>query len=168
MTTSSFAAGFDVKRIGVVISVLSIILLYILASFSIEIAKVKAAACVHPTGGPCPITAHIPVASYFGFILLLGIGYLGIQLASKAGASEKIRKEISMKAEEAAKKLDGDEKKAYELIAASDGVIFQSDLVEKMGYPKMKVTRILDKLEGRNLIERRRRGLTNIVVIKHN
>jgi len=45
--------------------------------------------------------------------------------------------------------------------------MFQSELVDENGYTKVKVTRILDKLEGRGLIERRRRGMTNVVILKH-
>ena len=47
----------------------------------------------------------------------------------------------------------------------SNGTIFQSDLVEKSDFSKVKVSRILDKLEGRQLIERKRRGMTNVVVL---
>ena len=32
---------------------------------------------------------------------------------------------------------------------------------------KVKVTRILDKLEGRGLVERKRRGMTNVVMLKN-
>ncbi|HLD42578.1 MAG TPA: MarR family transcriptional regulator [Candidatus Nanoarchaeia archaeon] len=85
----------------------------------------------------------------------------------KAEAGEKIRKDAAEKAEAVAKALTGDEKKAYELIMASQGAVFQGELVEKMGYSKMKVTRTLDKLEGQGLIERRRRGLANMVLIRY-
>ncbi|VVB61400.1 Uncharacterised protein [uncultured archaeon] len=160
-------AGFGIKQIGILIAAISVALFLILASFSIEIAKAKAAACVHPSGEACPITAHIPVASYVGLILLLSMGGLGLNLAVKSEATEKMRKEIAKKAGETITGLQGDEKKAYEAIVASDGVIFQSELVDKMGYSKVKVGRILDKLEGQDLIERRRRGLTNMVLIKY-
>jgi uncharacterized membrane protein len=46
------------------------------------------------------------------------------------------------------------------------GTAFQSEVVEKTGWSKVKVTRTLDKLESRRLLERRRRGLTNIIVLK--
>jgi uncharacterized membrane protein len=62
--------------------------------------------------------------------------------------------------------LEGDEKRIYQLIADSNGAIFQSEIVEKTGLSKVKVTRTLDKLESRLYIERRRRGLTNIIVLK--
>jgi len=160
-------ANFDSKWLGITISILSIALLFILASFSIKIAKLEAAACVHPGGGQCPITAHIPPVSYLGAVLIVVIFILGIKLMLKTGVAEKMQKEVADKAKMFARALKGDEKKAYELILASQGVIFQSELVEKMGYSKVKVSRILDKLEGQNLIERRRRGLANIVLIKY-
>lgn len=159
--------NFNTKWIGTLILIISVILFYILGAFSLKIAKSEAIACVHPGGGPCPITAHIPLASYMGSILILIVGGLGLHLAIKSNVAEKMRKEVADKAEIVAKTLKGDEKKAYELIIASQGTIFQSELVEKMGYSKVKVTRILDKLEGQNLIERRRRGLTNIILIKY-
>ena len=39
-------------------------------------------------------------------------------------------------------------------------------LMGKTDFSKVKVTRLLDKLEAKNLIERRRRGMTNAVVLK--
>ena len=58
------------------------------------------------------------------------------------------------------------EKQIFEKIIESEGTIFQSDLVDKTGFTKVKVTRILDKLEGKKLIERKRRGMTNVVILK--
>jgi uncharacterized membrane protein len=63
--------------------------------------------------------------------------------------------------------LKGDEKGVYGLIASADGVMFQSNVVEKSGLSKVKVSRLLDKLEARGLLERRRRGMSNIVVLKN-
>jgi uncharacterized membrane protein len=62
--------------------------------------------------------------------------------------------------------LTSDEKLVLEKIIESEGTIFQSDLVEKTGFTKVKVTRMLDKLEGKALIERKRRGMTNVVILK--
>jgi len=41
-------------------------------------------------------------------------------------------------------------------------------LIEKTGFGKAKMTRIIDRLEGRCFVERKRRGMTNIVVLKEN
>jgi uncharacterized membrane protein len=67
---------------------------------------------------------------------------------------------------EKAKKLEPDEKNIYFIIAEKEGAAFQSEIVEKTGYTKVKVTRILDRLEANGFLERRRRGLTNLVVLK--
>jgi len=63
--------------------------------------------------------------------------------------------------------LGGDEKQVFEKIIESQGSILQSKLGEEVGFTKVKVTRMLDKLEGRNLIERKRRGMSNIVILTH-
>jgi uncharacterized membrane protein len=64
-------------------------------------------------------------------------------------------------------KLSANEKTVFEKIIESQGALFQSELVEKSGFNKVKVTRILDKLEGKDLIDRKRRGMSNIVILKH-
>jgi hypothetical protein len=64
------------------------------------------------------------------------------------------------------KDLNPDEVLLYNKVVEAQGTIFQSELVEKTGFTKVKVTRILDKLEGRGLIDRRRRGMTNVVILK--
>ncbi len=63
--------------------------------------------------------------------------------------------------------LGDEEKFILEKVIEAQGAIFQSDLVNKSDFSKVKVTRILDRLEGRNLVERRRRGMSNVVVLKH-
>lgn len=162
-----FSDFWSNKWFGIAISAISIAIMVILLSFSIKIAKIELAQCIHPNGGQCPITAHIPLASYVGAALLIIAFMLGIKVSLSSKAAEKMQKEVSDKAKTLANALRGDEKKAYETIIASKGAIFQSELVEKMGYSKVKVSRILDRLEGQNLIERRRRGLANMILIKY-
>lgn len=59
-----------------------------------------------------------------------------------------------------------DERKIYQLIMDENGVIFQGRLVEKSGFSKGKVSLILDRLEARGLLERKRHGMSNVVVLK--
>ncbi len=63
-------------------------------------------------------------------------------------------------------KLDAEEKVMYGLIKAKEGSAYQGDLVRESGFGKVKVTRILDKLENMGVLERKRRGMTNIIVLK--
>lgn len=62
--------------------------------------------------------------------------------------------------------LEPDEKKVIEILQDAGGSVFQSDVIGKLGYTKVKVSRILDRMEQRGLIERKRRGMANLVVLK--
>jgi uncharacterized membrane protein len=59
-----------------------------------------------------------------------------------------------------------DEHRIYQLIMEDGGSILQSKLVQVTGFPKGKVSIILDKLEARGLLERKRHGMSNMVVLK--
>ena len=59
-----------------------------------------------------------------------------------------------------------DEQKIVRLIVEEGGTIFQSQLVNKSGYSKSKVSLVLDRLEARKILERRRRGMSNVIVLK--
>ena len=50
-------------------------------------------------------------------------------------------------------------------ILQEQGAIFQADLIERIGFSNAKVTRIVDRLEGKGIAERKRRGMTNVVVL---
>jgi uncharacterized membrane protein len=59
-----------------------------------------------------------------------------------------------------------DEHRIYKLITEEGGSILQSKLVQATGFSKAKVSTILDRLEARGLLERRRHGMSNMVVLK--
>ncbi len=61
---------------------------------------------------------------------------------------------------------DPDETVIVKIVVDEGGTIFQSQLVEKSGFSKSKVSLILDRLEARRILERKRRGMTNVVVLK--
>ncbi len=61
--------------------------------------------------------------------------------------------------------LKPEEKQVLSLIQENKA-IFQADLIEKTGFGKAKMTRIIDRLEGKEIVERKRRGMTNIVVLR--
>lgn len=143
------------------------------------------------TMADCP--AHERTSSWlilaaFGFALLIlvsGIYLLLPQLSSqvsKSASASGLRKEsksekVSSEFENTASntkdihvvdisRLGDDEKKIYNLLKSRDGSMYQSDIMRETQMSKVKVTRVLDKLEGRHIIERKRRGMTNIVILK--
>jgi DNA-binding transcriptional ArsR family regulator len=62
--------------------------------------------------------------------------------------------------------LKEDQQLIYQSILDADGLIPQSDIVEKTGLSKSNVSRSLDILESMGLIEKRRRGMGNIILLK--
>ncbi len=72
----------------------------------------------------------------------------------------KPKKEVDMKL------LSSEEQRLYTLLVENNGSLYQSDLVNKTGFSKVQITRILDRMEGAGIIERKRRGMTNVVILQ--
>lgn len=120
--------------------------------------------CLHPPDVPCPLHAleQLQSIKHLGLAANLIIFAVGLYLFTSKTPEEK----TAQKARKQAKELGGEEAKVFDVVLQANGMIFQNELVEKMGLSKVKVTRILDKLEAKGLIERRRRGMTNAIIIK--
>ena len=158
----------DQKKIGMVIIVLSVILFVltfymtnVIMNLKIELHKT----CPLPPEA-CPYKSSVPMESVAAFILAISMGIFGSFLAFTVVRTQKIDIQEKRKLKDSLKGLAEEEKKVYNTISSSDGFIFQSDLIERTNFSKVKVSRILDKLEAKNLIERGRRGMANIVVSK--
>jgi hypothetical protein len=59
-----------------------------------------------------------------------------------------------------------EEHKIVSLIIDEEGTIFQSQLVDRSGYSKSKVSLILDRLEAKKILTRRRHGMSNVIVLQ--
>ncbi len=157
---------FGMREAGLSLIIISIALFFIMVSVTDQLNQYIHASCTHPEGEVCPMASELPIQSYAGFSLDFAIGAFGVFLVYKSRQVRRMHSEKAHDFERSLKELDGDEKAVYQIIASSDGVVFQSDIVEKTGFPKVKVTRLLDRMEHRGLVERRRRGMSNIVLIK--
>ncbi|RJQ17219.1 hypothetical protein C4573_04170 [Candidatus Woesearchaeota archaeon] len=62
--------------------------------------------------------------------------------------------------------LRADERKAVHIIIDKKGEILQNELVLKLGFSKVKTTRILASLERKGIIDKQRHGLTNSIRLK--
>jgi len=87
---------------------------------------------------------------------------LSLVLAGRMTLEAKPGSPVSM-----TKTLSGNEVKIYNLIRESGGVAFQSEIVEALNLSKSTASITLDRLEAKGLIERRKRGMSNIIVAKH-
>ncbi len=59
--------------------------------------------------------------------------------------------------------LEEDERQLYTLIREKGGEMLQSEIVATGSFSKAKVTRLLDKLENKDIVVRERHGMTNKV-----
>jgi len=110
-------------------------------------------------------STDLVVIGFSSFVLGSSLVYL--LLVDK---NKELRTRISLVKEKWDKLLgelsDPDEKVIVRIVIDDGGTIFQSHLVEKSGFSKSKVSLILDRLEARRILERKRRGMTNVVVLK--
>lgn len=160
----NYLQTIGINNIGIFLLVMGVILFLVTVSFTetlIKANEVLHANCPLPAG-ICPYTGF-PVQSAIAFTLDLAILASGLYLVSNSNRYEKADAEGKRKFEGVIRSLSGDDKKLFEMVV-NENAVFQSDLVEKSGFPKAKVTRILDRLEARGLVERRRRGLTNVIM----
>ena len=61
--------------------------------------------------------------------------------------------------------LEGDERRVYRKVVEAGGEILQKDIVSAVPFSKAKVSRIIDKLDGRGLISKERHGYTNKILL---
>jgi len=149
------------KTIGMIIIAFSVVLFgaVLMESISLQEAnKLIHEDCGLPEG-ICPANAVLPYESLMAFTIDGFLFAFGAFIFFE-------KKEKAIKAKPAPSDLDEEEKKVYEMIGEK-GALFQSDIVESTSIGKVKVTRILDKLEAKQLIERQRRGMTNLVKLKN-
>ncbi len=97
------------------------------------------------------------------------------QFILDAGLVDKAKLEKADEESEKSKKWIGEvlvsnglisEKELIKIVQSENGAIFQATLMEKLNIGKVGITRLLDKLEAKQIIERKRRGMTNIVILK--
>jgi uncharacterized membrane protein len=62
--------------------------------------------------------------------------------------------------------LSGDERGLYEVVLRGGGAMLQSELNQALEMSKSKLSRVLARMEARGVLERRRSGMTNIVILK--
>ena len=146
----------DFKYLGAGIMVLSVFLALIVYNISSELLASIDMGDHCSSVTTCPHVATISL-SYVGYLFSASLFSMGAFIYKKSPQSAIRRKPGN---------LDPEEKKIYEILAESDGMLFQGDIIEKSGFSKVKVTRLLDRMEAKKVLERRRRGMSNAVVLK--
>lgn len=155
------------KNVGWLLLGVAVLIVIMILLFNSALKEIVASSCSMEKL-VCPMNKTISQQTY------LSLGIVGLLiLVSLFMIFTKPQKEFIIKKVEAKKqkiKLDtselrSEEKTVLSLIQESKA-IFQSDIIEKTGFGKAKITRIIDRLEGKGFVERKRRGMTNVVVMK--
>lgn len=160
------------RNVGGLIIGISIFIGIIIWLFNSGVIDLLSATCSH--GPTCSMYTSLRFQTWLSMSIALVVFFIGLFLVfSKENQKiviKKIKPYAKIDAKEFDKKslknLDAEEKDIMNLILENKGSIFQSEIVDKTELGKVKVTRILDSLEAQGLIERKRRGMTNIVMLK--
>ncbi len=147
------------KHVGLLIVGMAVIFLFIVISFNMALETIVNTTCEH--GEMCPMQVTLrtqEIVSYSLIALLIVLGGIVFFFMREEQPQNIVNKKLE--------NLDEDERKIMNIVAREEGSVYQSDLVKETGLSKVMVTRLLDKLEGKGFIERKRRGMTNIVVRK--
>jgi len=166
------------KIVGYLVIFIAVLMFAIILLFNRGLTDIVNTSCDH--GASCPMWKTIDYHTNISigitiFVLLIGIFLVFFGNEEKIITILKTRNIVpKIKSTQITKEkysnilseLNPEEKVIFEKIIESQGSIYQSEIVKKTDWTKVKVTRILDKLEGKNLIERKRRGMTNIILLK--
>ncbi len=153
------------KHVGMLIVGISLIIGVIVWIFNSALKGIVGETCTH--GPACSMydtirTQTLLSLSIAGIILIIGIVIIFMKQKEKIIIKTKRqrRKKINFQ------NLDKKEKEVIKILQNENGAIFQKTLMEKLEIGKVGITRLLDKLESKQLVERKRRGMNNIVVLK--
>lgn len=164
------------RIVGVVIVGIAALVGFIAFSFNRALTSIVQSMCVH--GSSCPMWGTIGFQTNVSIGIMLFLVLVGLYMMFFGKEEKIITKVKTVKQQIEPQRITKDnyqkfmgelnsgERTVLEKIIEAQGTVFQSDLVDKTGFTKVKVTRVLDRLEGIGLIERKRRGMTNVVILK--
>lgn len=164
------------RIVGILIICIAILIGFIIYSFNTAMTTIVSTSCSH--GSDCPMWGTIKFQTNVSIAIMVFVIIIGLYLIFFGQEEIRITKIKTIKQQIEPKNitkenyqkvmsdLSSDEKIVLGKVIEAKGTIFQSDLVENTKFTKVKITRILDRLEGRGLIERKRRGMTNVIILK--
>lgn len=156
------------RKIGFALIVIAVLSLILISSVKVSYDAQATQLCELFDEDPmldmneCP--AHSNNSASWIIPILFGISFLtggvGIYFMNLTRSTSSKFKKINIE------ELDDEERKIYQAIVEKEGSIYQSDLIKETKFSKVKVSRILDRMELKKILERKRRGMTNIVILK--
>ncbi|MEA3414487.1 MAG: hypothetical protein U9Q99_03125 [Nanoarchaeota archaeon] len=155
------------KKVGSLILGIGVAVTTIILIFNYSIRKLSNIACNYRS--QCIMNSTLNSQLFLSFAIVGIIFTTGLYIMFSKPEEKVVIKKIIEKPKK--KKLNltdltKNEKKAIEEIQKKNGIIFQAELKEKLEIGKVSMTRLLNKLELKEIIERKRKGMNNLVVLK--
>lgn len=154
------------KNIGWLIVGISAFIFVIIAIFYFGVNNIIGQTCSH--GPTCGMYTTLNLQTWISLsiaflVLLIGLFFVFTKTPERIITKmvKNKKKQINLDG------LDKLEKEAVKIIQSENGAVFQSTLMEKLNIGKVGMTRLIDKLEAKQIVERKRRGMNNIVVLKN-
>ena len=156
------------KSVGWIIIGVSVVIVAIIFIFNSALHDIVKDSCGLEHSLVCPMNQTIAQQTYLALAIVAVLFIIGLVLIFSKPSERIVVKRVKEKAfvkEYDLSRLTKEEKEVFNTVR-DNKAIFQAELIEKSGLGKAKITRILDRLEGQGFVERKRRGMNNVVVIK--
>jgi hypothetical protein len=154
------------RNVGFLIVGISVVIVSIILLFNSGLKGIVDEGCDH--GPTCTMYDTIRVQTGLsliiaGLVFLIGLFFI-LSKESERIVIKKVKEKVSRKRIDLSG-LSSEERKVIDILRREKGAFFQKSVMEELGCGKVKITRIVDKLEAKGLVERKRRGMNNILVL---
>jgi len=146
------------RDFGLIFLGVSVLVWLLSWSYESTMYSIVNTSCTH--GVTCPMYIALDAQRNLSTILIIIL----IGVSTYLIFTDKIRSLFLLKKIKLA--VSSEERKLYDYLLAHGNQSLQAELMELLNTSKVKITRILNRLENKGLIERRRKGLSNIVVLR--
>ncbi len=154
------------RNVGWLIVGMSVFVFAIIWIFNYGVASAINSTC--SMGPSCSMYDTLRIQTWISIAIASIILLIGLFFIFAKEPERIIIKTVKQKKKEIDMSILGkEEKEVVKLLQSESGAMFQSTLMEKLGIGKVGMTRLIDKLEAKQIVERKRRGMNNIVVLKN-
>ena len=159
------------RNVGYMLLGISVLVVIIIFMFNNTLISFVDSSCTLAHGeGSCPMYDTISTQTYLalgiiGILVVVSLVLIFSKSSERVIVKTRTIEKRGKKKDIDTSQLNSEEKRVLSMVQENKA-IFQADLIEKTGLGKAKVTRIIDRLEGKGFVERKRRGMNNIVVLK--
>ncbi len=155
------------KNVGYLLLGVAVLLVVIIFLFQTALKQIVVSTCTMEATS-CPMNKTIDQQTWLALAItgiLVVVGF--VLIFTKPKEKIIVKKILEKKKKIDLTGLDSKEKGVIDILEKENGIIFQATLMEKLNMGKVGITRLLDKLEAKQIIERKRRGMNNVVVLKN-